>query len=146
MDLAPPQCGEVNSMLEVRVTVQQRCGSIPLHDHGGMPRPAFDQMSLIEMEIGQDAREALAPAAQRRLVVALRHRSRRCRESGRAVLPVSRRTIEYHLHKVFAKLGIRSRSRLERALGGGAERPVGVTDSPPPRITSREAGTRPRAR
>jgi DNA-binding CsgD family transcriptional regulator len=29
---------------------------------------------------------------------------------------ISPRTVEYHLHKVFAKLGIRSRSQLERAL------------------------------
>ncbi len=31
---------------------------------------------------------------------------------------ISRRTVEYHLHKVFAKLGISSRNQLHRALGG----------------------------
>ena len=32
---------------------------------------------------------------------------------------ISRRTVEYHLHKVFAKLGISSRNQLHRALAGG---------------------------
>jgi DNA-binding CsgD family transcriptional regulator len=40
-----------------------------------------------------------------------------------ARLFVSSRTVEYHLHKVFTKLGIRSRSQLERAIGGGTDRP-----------------------
>jgi DNA-binding CsgD family transcriptional regulator len=40
-----------------------------------------------------------------------------------ARLFVSSRTVEYHLHKVFSKLGIRSRSQLERVLAGGADRP-----------------------
>ena len=35
-----------------------------------------------------------------------------------ARLFISRRTVEYHLHKVFAKLGISSRNQLHRALGG----------------------------
>jgi DNA-binding CsgD family transcriptional regulator len=39
-----------------------------------------------------------------------------------ARLFVSSRTVEYHLHKVFTKLGIRSRSQLEQGLGGGADR------------------------
>jgi DNA-binding CsgD family transcriptional regulator len=34
-----------------------------------------------------------------------------------ARLFISRRTVEYHLHKVFAKLGISSRNQLHRALG-----------------------------
>ena len=33
---------------------------------------------------------------------------------------ISRRTVEYHLHKVFAKLGISSRNQLHRALGSDA--------------------------
>ena len=32
---------------------------------------------------------------------------------------ISRRTVEYHLHKVFGKLGISSRNQLHRALGAG---------------------------
>ena len=54
------------------VAVEQRCGAVPLHKHGGMPRPAVhpDVVDL-EMEIGLDAAEALKPAAQRFFVVAL---------------------------------------------------------------------------
>jgi DNA-binding NarL/FixJ family response regulator len=33
---------------------------------------------------------------------------------------ISRRTVEYHLHKVFGKLGISSRNQLHRALGTDA--------------------------
>ena len=32
---------------------------------------------------------------------------------------VSRKTVEYHLHKVFTKLGIRTRQQLDRALPAG---------------------------
>jgi DNA-binding NarL/FixJ family response regulator len=32
---------------------------------------------------------------------------------------ISPRTVEYHLHKVFTKLGISSRNQLHRALGSG---------------------------
>jgi hypothetical protein len=36
-----------------------------------------------------------------------------------AHLSIGPRTVEYHLHKVFAKLGIANRSQLDRALPGG---------------------------
>jgi DNA-binding CsgD family transcriptional regulator len=37
-------------------------------------------------------------------------------------LYLSRRTVEWHLRKVFAKLGISSRNQLATALGDGAVR------------------------
>ena len=40
-----------------------------------------------------------------------------------ARLFISRRTVEYHLHKVFGKLGISSRNQLHRALGGAPDAP-----------------------
>jgi ATP/maltotriose-dependent transcriptional regulator MalT len=40
-----------------------------------------------------------------------------------ARLCISRRTVEYHLHKVFGKLGIGSRNQLHRALGGAPDAP-----------------------
>jgi DNA-binding NarL/FixJ family response regulator len=40
-----------------------------------------------------------------------------------AQLFISPRTAEYHLHKIFAKLGITSRTQLNRALGMAATAP-----------------------
>lgn len=58
MDSAPPQ-GE-------------RCGAVPLGKHGSMPRPALHpDVVNREMEIGEHTAEALKPAAQGFLVVAL---------------------------------------------------------------------------
>jgi hypothetical protein len=55
-----------------RVAVEQRCGAVPLGKHGGMPRPALHPDVVDrEMESGQDAAEALKPAAQGFFVVAL---------------------------------------------------------------------------
>jgi hypothetical protein len=71
--LAPPQGEHVETMVEVRsVAVEQRCGTVPLRKHGGMPRPALhpDVVDL-EMDIGQNAAEAFKPAAQGFFVVAL---------------------------------------------------------------------------
>ena len=73
MDSAPPQGEHVETTVDVRrVAVEQRCGAVPLGKHGGVPRPALhpDVVDL-EMEIGQDAAEALKPAAQGFFVVAL---------------------------------------------------------------------------
>src|ERR687898_2352567 len=73
MDLAPPQRDHVQTTIEVRsVAVQQRCRPVPLHKHGGIPRPAFHPDAVdLEMQVGQDARNALEPAAERFAVVAL---------------------------------------------------------------------------
>ena len=55
-----------------RVAVEQHCGAVPLDKHGGMPRPALHPDVVDrEMEIGQDASEALKPAAHGFFVVAL---------------------------------------------------------------------------
>ena len=55
-----------------RVAVEQRCGAVPLRKHGGMPRPALHPDVVDrDMESGQDAAEALKPAAQGFFVVAL---------------------------------------------------------------------------
>ena len=72
MNLAPPQGDHVEPTVEVRTAVEQRCGAVPLHEHDGVPRPALhpDVVDL-EVEIGQDAAEALKPAAQGFVVVAL---------------------------------------------------------------------------
>ena len=55
-----------------RVPVEQRCSAVPLGKHGGMPRPThYPDIVDLDMEIGQDAAEALKPAAQGFFVVAL---------------------------------------------------------------------------
>ena len=55
-----------------RVAVEQRCGAVPLGKHGGMPRPArHPDVVDRDVESGQDAAEALNPAAQGFFVVAL---------------------------------------------------------------------------
>ncbi len=64
MHSAPPQREHVETTVDVRrIAVEQRCGAVSLRKHGGMPRPG--------LEIRQDAAEALKPAAQLFLVVAL---------------------------------------------------------------------------
>jgi hypothetical protein len=70
---APTQSDHVETTVEIRiVTVEQRCGAVPLHKHGGMPRSALHpDLVDLEMEIGQDAAEALKPAAQGFFIVAL---------------------------------------------------------------------------
>ncbi len=47
---------------------------------------------------------------------ALRGGSRVCRPNRSARLFISKHTVEYHLHKDFAKLGINSRTRLAQTL------------------------------
>jgi hypothetical protein len=55
-----------------RIAVEQRCGAVPLDKHGGVPRPPLHPDIVdYEMEIGQDASEALKPAAHGFFVVAL---------------------------------------------------------------------------
>jgi DNA-binding NarL/FixJ family response regulator len=50
---------------------------------------------------------------------------------------LSPRTVEYHLHKVFTKLGIASRGELSRLL---PEEPAAAEESPaPPAVTSDRA-------
>src|SRR5918995_7009925 len=64
MDLAPPQGNHMNGVLGVSAAVQQRCGPVPLHEHGGIPRPAFDPDGVDrEMKIGKDARGARTSGA-----------------------------------------------------------------------------------
>lgn len=79
----------METTVEVRsVAVEQRCGAVPLRKHGGMPRPALhpDVVDL-EMEIGQDAAEALKPAAQGFFVVAL---TTKRVGAGKAVMDIRR--------------------------------------------------------
>ncbi len=73
MHSAPPQREHVETTVDVRrIAVEQRCGAVSLRKHGGMPRPAAHQDVVdLDLEIGQDAAEALKPAAQLFLVVAL---------------------------------------------------------------------------
>src|ERR1700731_1163548 len=73
MDSPPPQGEHVETTVDVRrVAVEQRCGAVPLDKHGGVPGPALHPDVVDrEMEIGQDASEALKPAAHGFFVVAL---------------------------------------------------------------------------
>ena len=63
--VTPPQGERVEPAVEVRrVAVEQRSGAIPLCKHGGLPRLArHPDVRDREMEIGQDAAEALERAA-----------------------------------------------------------------------------------
>ena len=70
---APPQGEHVETAVDVRlVAVEQRCGANPLRKHSGVPRPALHPDVVDrDMESGQDAAEALEPAAQGFFVAAL---------------------------------------------------------------------------
>src|SRR5262252_7392496 len=71
-DLAPAQGNHVNGVLEIPAVVQQCRSPIPLHEHHCVPWRAFHPDVLdLEMEIGQDSRQALEPQAQSLLVVTL---------------------------------------------------------------------------
>ena len=64
-DLAPTQGDHVNGVLGVPVTVEQRCGAVPLHEHHGVPRPALHPDIVdLQIEVGQDAGQPLEPLAQ----------------------------------------------------------------------------------
>src|SRR3989337_2562246 len=73
MDPAPPQGEDVETTIEIRrVAVEQRGGAVPLRKHGGIPRPALHPDVVDrDTESGQDAAEALKPAAQIIFVMAL---------------------------------------------------------------------------
>src|SRR5438552_11393904 len=70
--LAPPQGDHVETWLKYEPPLSSVCSAVPLHKHGGMRRPALHPDIVdLEMEIGQDAADALKPVAQGFLVVAL---------------------------------------------------------------------------
>jgi hypothetical protein len=71
--LAPTHSDDVEAAVEVRIiAVEQPCRGIPLYKHGCMPWPALHPDVVDrEMEIGQDAADALQPALHGFFVVAL---------------------------------------------------------------------------
>src|SRR5438552_4172018 len=73
MDSAPPQGKHVKTAVDIRsVAVEQRWGAVPLDKDGGVPGPALHPDVVDrDMESGQDASEALKPAAQSLFVAAL---------------------------------------------------------------------------
>ena len=61
----------MEATVEVRAAVLQRGGAVPLHERGGVPRPALHPYVVdLEVEIGQDSTQALEPTAQGFYVVA----------------------------------------------------------------------------
>src|SRR6516162_9333846 len=71
MHLAPSEGDHVEPTVEVWAAVLERGGAVPLHERGGVPRPALHPYVVdLEVEIGQDSTQALEPTAQGFYVVA----------------------------------------------------------------------------
>ena len=87
-----------------------------------MGAPAFTQRTRRELlATGERARRHVVETndsltTQEQQVADLAREGRSNQEIG-GQLFISPKTVEYHLHKAFAKLGIRSRHQLESVLG-----------------------------
>ena len=82
---------------------------------------AFASRATLELRAsGEQARrrspETITELTERELQVALLARDGRSNPEIGTHLFISSRTVEYHLHKVFSKLGITARSQLRSAL------------------------------
>ena len=91
-----------------------------------MPRSQDDDRpELSEGRLAPPARDAAAEAPQERQIAEL-SRSGLSNPEIATRLFISPRTVEYHLSKVFAKLGIRTRGELHAVLGAGPGRAPGT--------------------
>ena len=111
---------------------QLRCAHEMLKAMGaeGFAERALRELLATGETVRKRTVEAAGQLTPQEVQIALRARDRRTNQEIAAELFLSPRTVEWHLHKVFSKLGITSRGQLQDALRDAGRVPVPAQPDP----------------